>query len=60
VLTTIPVELQAEALSLASFQTSLRGRWRGNCHLGELNAALRKLGFTRHCRWRGANGFQAA
>jgi hypothetical protein len=28
-LVTIPLELQAEGLSLASLQTSLRGRWRG-------------------------------
>jgi hypothetical protein len=59
VLATIPVDLQAEGLSLAGSQTSLRGRWRGNCHPGELGAALRKLGFTRHRRWHGEDGFQA-
>jgi hypothetical protein len=59
VLATIPIELQAEGLSLASLQTSLRGRWRGNCHPGELGAALRKLGFTRHRRWHGEGGFKA-
>lgn len=58
-LATIPVELQREGLSLASLQTSLRGRWRGNCHPGELGTALRKLGFTRQRQWHGANGFQA-
>ena len=59
VLATIPVELQREGLSLTSLQTSLRGRWRGNCHPGELGTALRKLGFTRQRRWHGENGFQA-
>jgi hypothetical protein len=58
-LATIPDELQRQGLSLTSLQTSLRGRWRGNCHPGELGAALRKLGFTRRRQWRGANGFQA-
>jgi hypothetical protein len=59
VLETIPRELQAEGLSLASLQMSLRGRWRGNCHPGELGVALRKLGFTRSRGWRGDAGFQA-
>jgi hypothetical protein len=59
VLATIPIEIQREGLSLPSLQTSLRGRWRGNCHLGEVDAALRKLGFTGHCQWRAAIGFQA-
>ena len=58
-LATIPDELQREGLSLTSLQTSLRGRWRGNCHPGELGAALRKLGFTRQRRWRGEGGFRA-
>jgi hypothetical protein len=46
-MTTIPIEVQREGLSLASLQASLRGRWRGNCHPGELGTALRKLGFKR-------------
>jgi hypothetical protein len=46
-LKTVPAEIQREGLSLASLQASLRGRWRGNCHPGELGSALRKLGFTR-------------
>jgi hypothetical protein len=58
-LATIPSEIQREGLSLASLQASLRGRWRGNCHPGELGAALRKLGFKRERRWRDASGFQA-
>jgi len=58
-LATIPVEMQREGLSLSALQASLRGRWRGNCHPGELGAALRKLGFTRSRRWHGVAGFQA-
>jgi hypothetical protein len=50
-LKTVPAEIQREGLSLASLQASLRGRWRGNCHPGELGSALRKLGFTRQRRW---------
>ncbi len=59
VLATIPVELQREGLSLSLLQASLRGRWRGNCHPGELGAALRKLGFKRERRWHDGAGFQA-
>src|SRR5580700_6969059 len=44
-LATIPVELQREGLSLPSLQASLRGRWRGNAHPGEIGRALRRLGF---------------
>ncbi len=58
-LATIPLDVQREGLSLSSLQTSLRGRWRGNCHPGELGKALRKLGFTRHRQWRGSDGFRA-
>jgi hypothetical protein len=58
-LATIPVEVQREGLSLASLQASLRGRWRGNCHPGELGTALRKLGFERERRWLDGAGFQA-
>jgi hypothetical protein len=58
-LSSIPIEIQHEGLSLASLQTSLRGRSRGNCHPGELGAALRKLGFKRERRWRDEVGFRA-
>ena len=58
-LATIPSEIQREGLSLASLQASLRGRWRGNCHPGELGMALRKLGFARQRRWHDASGFCA-
>ena len=36
----------SEGLSLSSLQASLRGRSRGNCHPGELGAALRRFGFV--------------
>lgn len=58
-LATIPIEVQREGLSLSSLQASLRGRWRGNCHPGELGRALRKLSFTRVRRWHDGNGFKA-
>jgi hypothetical protein len=58
-LATIPIEIQREGLSLLTLQASLRGRWRGNCHPGELGAALRKLGFKRERRWHGDGGFKA-
>jgi hypothetical protein len=58
-LKTIPRELQAEGLSLSLIQASLRGRWRGNAHPGELGAALRKLGFSRRRRWDDSAGFRA-
>ena len=58
-LATIPIEVQREGLSLAALQVSLRGRRRGNCHPGELGAALRRLGFERRRDWRGVDGFRA-
>ena len=58
VLATIPTTLQDEGLSLASLQSALKGRWRGNCHPGELGVALRRLGFCRTRRWRGGEAFQ--
>jgi hypothetical protein len=58
-LQTIPIEVQREGLSLRSLQSCLRGRWRGNCHPGELGAALRKLRFERRRLWKSAAGFSA-
>ncbi len=59
-LATIPAEVKGEGLSLATLQASLRGRWRGNCHPGELGIALSKCGFKRRRRWRDeAGGFRA-
>ena len=59
VLDTIPMDVQREGLSLATLQTSLKGRWRGSCHPGELGAALRKLGYQRRRQWRGKDGFRS-
>ena len=56
---TIPIEVQREGLSLAALPASLRGRRRGNCHPGELGAALRRFGFQRQRDWSGADGFLA-
>jgi hypothetical protein len=58
-LATIPLDVQREGLSLPTIQASLRGRWRGNAHPGEIGRALRALKFTRVRRWRGDDGFQA-
>jgi hypothetical protein len=58
-LATIPIDVQREGLSLPALRSSLRGRWRGVCHPGELGDALRELGFRRRRQWRGGAGFQA-
>ncbi len=58
-LDTIPIAIQREGLSLSALQASLRGRWRGHCHPGELGTALRKLGFTRRRQWSDGAGFRA-
>lgn len=59
-LATIPAAVQDEGLSLAALQVSLRGRWRGNAHPGEVGRALRKLGFERRRDRRGGSkGFPA-
>jgi hypothetical protein len=59
-LATIPIEVQREGLSLATLQTSLRGRRRGSCHPGELGSAMRKLKYVRRRNWRGdAGSFRA-
>ena len=38
---------------------SAPGRWRGNCHPGELATALSKLSLKREQRWHDESGFQA-
>ena len=59
VLAGIPDEVQAEGLSLHAVQAQLKGRWRGNCHPGELGGALRKLGYRRRRQWRDSQGFRS-
>jgi hypothetical protein len=55
-LATIPLDVQREGLSLPTLRASLRGRSRGNCHPGELGAAMRRLGFERRRNWCGGQG----
>ena len=58
-LASIPDNVQREGLSLIALQASLKGRWRGNCHPGELGAALRRAGFVRRRCWSDVDGFRA-
>ena len=53
-LSEIPLELQNQGLALASLRVMLSGKWRGNCHPGELGQALRKLGYQRRRNWSNA------
>jgi len=50
-LSQMPKEMVAQGLSLDELRRLLSGKWRGNCHPGELGAALRKLGFVRCRNW---------
>lgn len=58
-LDTIPAAVQREGLSLNTLQISLKGRWRGTCHPGELGTALRNLGYRRERKWSDGDGFRA-
>lgn len=54
----IPNQVKDDGLSLPVLQRMLKGRRRGFCHPGELGSALRKLGYKRHRKWKGAqDGF---
>lgn len=55
-LSDMPEEVIAQGLSLDSLRRLLAGKWRGNCHPGELGAALRKLGYVRRRNWSDATG----
>ena len=55
-LSQMPEEMVAKGLSLDELRRLLAGKWRGNCHPGELGAALRKLGFVRRRNWSDAEG----
>ena len=50
-LATIPPEIKSQGISLPAIRTMLAGKWRGNCHPGELGAALSKLGYQRRRNW---------
>lgn len=59
-LATIPPEIKSQGISLPAIRTMLAGKWRGNCHPGELGVALRKLGFQRKRSWSdGTQSFSA-
>ena len=51
VLDHIPQSTQLEGLSLLDLQTRLRGRKGGLPHIGELGAAIRRLGWQRRRAW---------
>ncbi len=56
----IPPSVQARGLSLEALRGLLAGKWRGNCHPGELGNAMRKLGWKRQRDWSDADsGFRA-
>ena len=55
-LSQMPEDVIAQGLSLDDLRRLLTGKWRGNCHPGELGAALRKLGFVRRRNWSDAEG----
>ena len=50
-LSTIPEEIAEQGFALNDLRRLLSGKWRGNCHPGELGAALRKLGYVRKRNW---------
>jgi hypothetical protein len=50
-LDTIPSSEQRKGLSLLDLQSCLRGRKGGLPHIGELGAAMRRLGWQRQRAW---------
>lgn len=50
-LATMPNEIKQKGLALTVLRGMLSGKWRGNCHPGELGDALRKLGYLRKRKW---------
>ena len=50
-LDTIPASEQRKGLSLLDLQSCLRGRKGGLPHIGELGAAIRRLGWQRRRAW---------
>ena len=60
VLDTISLKTQANGLSLLELQVRMKGRKGGMPHVGELAAALRKLGWIRRRQWSNSeDGFRA-
>ena len=52
----MPAETLAKVVSLDCLRRLLAGKWRGNCHPGELGVALRKLQFIRRRSWSDVDG----
>jgi hypothetical protein len=57
----IPASEKAAGLSITELQHQLKARGRGHsfAHVGEIGAALRRLGYTRKRRWRTSEGYIA-
>lgn len=56
----IPAATQQKGLSLLELQVRMKGRKGGMPHVGELAAALRKLGWIRRRQWSDSeDGFRA-
>ena len=56
----IPAATQQKGLSLLEIQVRMKGRKGGMPHVGELAAALRKLGWIRRRQWSDSeDGFRA-
>ena len=56
----IPTTMQQKGLSLLEIQVRMKGRKGGMPHVGELAAALRKLGWIRRRQWSDSeDGFRA-
>jgi hypothetical protein len=56
----IPTKTQQQGLSLLELQVRMKGRKGGMPHVGELAAALRKLGWIRRRQWSDSeDGFRA-
>ena len=59
-LASLPEAVVDQGLSLEAIRRLLAGKWRGNCHPGELGAALRKLSYERRRMWSDSvNGYRA-
>jgi hypothetical protein len=58
-LASIPTDEQTQGLSIAQLQSQLKARGRGHmhAHIGEIGAALRRLGYMRKRNWRPSEGF---
>ena len=55
-LSQMPEDVKTKGLALNDLRRLLSGKWRGNCHPGELGAALRKLGYVRSRNWSDTEG----